>query len=62
MGRIVDHLNRRRSKLPESDDDADVNPAGGWSREKLERMDDAFCKAMRRAHPERETSDAEVAA
>src|SRR5262245_15472864 len=39
----------RRSKLRNRDGDTDVNRCGGWSREKLERMDAKFSAAMERA-------------
>jgi hypothetical protein len=41
----------RASKLRDrsADGDTDINRCGGWSREKLERMDARFVEAMRRA-------------
>src|SRR5262245_50861622 len=41
----------RRSKLRDrsADDDTDVNRCGGWSREKLIKMNARFAEAMRRA-------------
>lgn len=49
MHRKLDLLKRRPSKLGNRDGDTDVNRCGGWSREKLERMDAKFRAAMMRA-------------
>jgi hypothetical protein len=49
MHRKLDLLKRRPSKLGNRDGDTDVNRCGGWSREKLERMDARFVAAMQRA-------------
>ena len=49
MHRKLDLLKRRPSKLGNRDVDTDVNRCGGWSREKLERMDAKFRAAMMRA-------------
>lgn len=49
MGRIIDHLNRRRSKLRESDDDETSNKNGYWTRERLLKMDARFVAVMTRA-------------
>ena len=49
MHRKLDLLKRRPSKLGNRDGDTDVNRCGGWSREKLERMDAKFVEAMQRA-------------
>jgi hypothetical protein len=40
----------RASKLRDrsADDDTDINRAGGWSRERLERMDAKFVTALER--------------
>ena len=49
MHHALDHPKRRPSKLRNRDGDTDVNRCGGWSREKLERMDARFVAAMQRA-------------
>ena len=58
MGRRVT-LNRRTKLINaehERNDDVEVLH-GGWTREELIRMDQKFCAAMRRAHPEKTQHD-----
>jgi hypothetical protein len=52
LGRVINH--DRRSKLIDGDADETNNRVGYWSREQLIKMDEKFCRAMRKAHPERE--------
>jgi hypothetical protein len=49
---------RRHSKLVDDEvGEVDVNRAGGWSRQEVEKMDAAFVAAVRRAHPAAEVGE-----